>query len=122
MNDTTYASPFSWRYARPALRELFSERERRKLWRAVWIALAESQMRSQTVHVMPERPTALVDLPPDLDAALAIGLVKDPAERFGSIVELRAAIVAALANTLDDDLRARGEDLIARHPWGAVRT
>ncbi len=43
MNDTTYASPFSWRYARPALRELFSERERRKLWRAVWIALAEAQ-------------------------------------------------------------------------------
>ncbi|MDB5073007.1 MAG: hypothetical protein JWM87_4118, partial [Candidatus Eremiobacteraeota bacterium] len=37
VNDTTYASPFSWRYARPSLRELFSERERRKLWRAVWV-------------------------------------------------------------------------------------
>src|SRR5450631_691534 len=49
MNDTTYASPFSWRYGRPALRELFSERERRKLWRAVWIALAESQMQSGLV-------------------------------------------------------------------------
>ena len=43
MNDTTYASPFSWRYARQSLRELFSERERRKLWRAVWVALAEAQ-------------------------------------------------------------------------------
>jgi adenylosuccinate lyase len=49
MNDTTYASPFSWRYARMELRELFSERERRKLWRAVWIALAESQLRSGLV-------------------------------------------------------------------------
>jgi len=49
MNETTYASPFSWRYARVELRELFSERERRKLWRAVWIALAESQMRSGLV-------------------------------------------------------------------------
>ena len=43
MNDTSYASPFSWRYGRPELRELFSERERRKLWRAVWVALAEAQ-------------------------------------------------------------------------------
>ena len=49
MNDTTYASPFSWRYARPALRELFSERERRKLWRAVWVALAEAQQRAGLV-------------------------------------------------------------------------
>jgi adenylosuccinate lyase len=43
VNETSYASPFSWRYASPSLRELFSERERRKLWRAVWVALAESQ-------------------------------------------------------------------------------
>ncbi|GAC1421557.1 MAG: adenylosuccinate lyase [Candidatus Velthaea sp.] len=49
MNETMYASPFSWRYARAELRELFSERERRKLWRAVWIALAESQLRSGLV-------------------------------------------------------------------------
>ncbi len=49
VNDTTYASPFSWRYARPALRELFSERERRKLWRAVWVALAEAQQRAGLV-------------------------------------------------------------------------
>lgn len=49
MNETTYASPFSWRYARVELRELFSERERRKLWRAVWLALAESQLRSGLV-------------------------------------------------------------------------
>ena len=49
VNDTTYASPFSWRYARQALRELFSERERRKLWRAVWVALAEAQQRAGLV-------------------------------------------------------------------------
>jgi adenylosuccinate lyase len=49
MNDTTYASPFSWRYGRPSLRELFSERERRKLWRAVWVALAEAQQRAGLV-------------------------------------------------------------------------
>ncbi len=72
MNDTTYASPFSWRYARPSLRELFSERERRKLWRAVWVALAEAQQRAGLVS-----DAELADLRAhaehvDLDAALAI--------------------------------------------------
>ncbi|MBD5634122.1 MAG: adenylosuccinate lyase [Candidatus Eremiobacteraeota bacterium] len=49
MDDTTYASPFSWRYGRAELRELFSEGERRRLWRAVWVALARSQSRSGLV-------------------------------------------------------------------------
>jgi adenylosuccinate lyase len=72
MSDQTYASPFSWRYGRPELRELFSERQRRKLWRAVWIALAESQSKSGLVT-----PEELADLRAhaeeiDLEAALAI--------------------------------------------------
>lgn len=43
MNHTSYAAPFSWRYGSLELRALFSERERRRLWRMVWIALAEAQ-------------------------------------------------------------------------------
>jgi adenylosuccinate lyase len=43
MDHSTYASPFSWRYGRAELRALFSEATRRRLWRAVWIALAEAQ-------------------------------------------------------------------------------
>jgi adenylosuccinate lyase len=43
MDYTTYASPFSWRYGRSAMRALFSEATRRKLWRAVWVALAEAE-------------------------------------------------------------------------------
>jgi adenylosuccinate lyase len=43
MDYTQYASPFSWRYGRAELRSLFSEETRRKLWRAVWVALAEAQ-------------------------------------------------------------------------------
>ena len=49
MDYTTYTSPFAWRYGREELRRLFAERERRRLWRAVWIALAESQSRSGLV-------------------------------------------------------------------------
>ena len=72
MNDTTYASPFSWRYGRPALRELFSERERRKLWRAVWVALAEAQQRAGLVSQaeLDDLRAHAEDI--DLAAALAI--------------------------------------------------
>ena len=49
MDYTTYASPFSWRYGRVQLRTLFSERERRRLWRAVWVALAQSQHKAGLV-------------------------------------------------------------------------
>ncbi|MGH7707774.1 MAG: adenylosuccinate lyase [Vulcanimicrobiaceae bacterium] len=68
----SYLSPFSWRYGRKELRELFSERERRRLWRALWVALAESQARSGLVSA-----AELADLRAhadaiDIDAALAI--------------------------------------------------
>jgi adenylosuccinate lyase len=43
MDYSAYASPFSWRYGRAELRSLFSEETRRRLWRAVWVALAEAQ-------------------------------------------------------------------------------
>ncbi|HVR46461.1 MAG TPA: adenylosuccinate lyase [Candidatus Binatia bacterium] len=43
MDYSTYASPFSWRYGRAELRTLYSEQMRRRLWRAVWVALAEAQ-------------------------------------------------------------------------------
>lgn len=72
MNDTTYASPFSWRYSRPALRELFSEGERRKLWRAVWVALAEAQQRAGLVTTAELDDLRAHANEIDLEAALAI--------------------------------------------------
>jgi adenylosuccinate lyase len=38
-----YASPFSARYGSVAMRRIFSEKNRRLLWRRIWIALAETQ-------------------------------------------------------------------------------
>lgn len=39
----TYLSPFSWRYAGPEMRRLWSENTKRSLWRKIWIALASAQ-------------------------------------------------------------------------------
>ncbi len=72
MNDAAYASPFSWRYGSEELRALFSERKRRILWRAVWIALAESQLRSGLVTQAELDDLRAHGEQIDLDAALAI--------------------------------------------------
>jgi serine/threonine-protein kinase len=75
----------------------------------------------QTVHVMPQQPSTLAGFHSDVDAVLAIGLVKDPADRFESAAELRTALALALRGELDEATRRRGEAVIERHPWGAVR-
>jgi len=69
---SSYASSFSWRYGRKELRELFSEQERRRLWRQVWVALATSQAKSGLITA-----EELADIKAhaheiDIDAAIAI--------------------------------------------------
>lgn len=39
----TYLSPFSWRYGSAEMRHLWSEEHKRRVWRQLWIALAEAQ-------------------------------------------------------------------------------
>ncbi len=39
----TFLSPFSWRYGSPAMRHIWSEVHKRRLWRRIWLALAEAQ-------------------------------------------------------------------------------
>jgi adenylosuccinate lyase len=36
-----YLSPFSWRYASPQMRSVWSEVNKRRLWRQIWLKLAE---------------------------------------------------------------------------------
>ena len=39
----THLSPFTWRYGSDEMRSLWSETHKRRLWRRVWVALAEAQ-------------------------------------------------------------------------------
>ena len=45
----TYVSPFSWRYASPEMRSIWSEQHRRRLMRRVWLALAQAQQQAGLV-------------------------------------------------------------------------
>ena len=38
-----YTSPFSWRYGSEKMRKIFSEENKYRLWRKVWVALARAQ-------------------------------------------------------------------------------
>lgn len=39
----TYVSPLNWRYGSDRMRRLWSEAYKRRLWRRIWVALAEAQ-------------------------------------------------------------------------------
>ncbi len=67
----SYQSPFSWRYGSPEMREIWGERNKRLLWRRLWIALAEAQTRVNLVT--PEQVQELkknagkIDIPRSLE-------------------------------------------------------
>ena len=44
-NPDPYISPFTWRYGTPAMRQIWSEVEARRLYRHIWVALARVQSR-----------------------------------------------------------------------------
>ncbi len=72
MDYRTYASPFSWRYGRAELRALFSEETRRRLWRAVWVALAEAEKAQGLLDEAEVEDLRAHAGEIDIDAALAI--------------------------------------------------
>ncbi len=45
----TYSSPFSWRYGSEEMRKIFSEENKYKLWRKIWVELARAQSKENLV-------------------------------------------------------------------------
>jgi adenylosuccinate lyase len=39
----TYLSPLTWRYGSEEMRRIWSEEQKRLLWRRIWVSLAEAQ-------------------------------------------------------------------------------
>ncbi len=46
INFNIYQSPFTWRYGSDEMRSIFSESNKRKTWRRVWVALARVQTKA----------------------------------------------------------------------------
>lgn len=73
----------------------------------------------RVVYHQPTCPGELVQLPIDMELVLAIGLAKDPADRFADVDELGRAMRAAHEGQLDDATRAKGWALVKAQPWGS---
>ena len=58
-----YQSPYSWRYGSAAMRHVWSEVEKRRIWRQIWVALAEAQLSAGLVT-----PDQVADLKETLKA------------------------------------------------------
>jgi len=72
----------------------------------------------EVVYRVPAQPSLLAPLPIDVDRVLAIGLAKHPSDRFETALELARWFAAAVEDGLDLAQRRRGDDVIARYPWG----
>ena len=48
-DHNTYLSPFTWRYGSQEMRRIWSEEHKRRLWRRIWVALAEAQHEAELV-------------------------------------------------------------------------
>jgi hypothetical protein len=70
------------------------------------------------VYRIPSQPSLLASLPGDIDRVLAIGLAKNPSDRFATALELSRWFSLAIDNALDPEQRRRGDEIIARYPWG----
>lgn len=46
---SNYESPFSWRYGSDKMRQIFSEQNKYKLWRKIWVELAKAQSKYDLV-------------------------------------------------------------------------
>jgi serine/threonine-protein kinase len=70
------------------------------------------------VYRVPTQPSILAPVPGDVDRVLALGLAKDPNDRFATAAELSVWFALAVHDGLSPEQRRRAEDVITRNPWG----
>jgi adenylosuccinate lyase len=66
----TYLSPLTWRYGSDEMRYIWSEENKRRIWRRIWVALAEAQ--SELGLVTPGQVADLRAHAGDVDVARAL--------------------------------------------------
>ncbi len=71
-NFESYQSPFSWRYGSPEMRSLWGEVNKRRLWRRLWVALAQAQVEFDLVTPAQVEELKAHAAEIDMDQALAV--------------------------------------------------
>ncbi|MBE0699413.1 MAG: adenylosuccinate lyase [Anaerolineaceae bacterium] len=112
-----YQSPYSWRYASEEMRYIWSENNKRRLWRQLWVALAQAE--SEYGLVLPDQVEDLrahaeeIDIPRALqiEAEIHHDLMAE-VKAFGEKCTLGTGIIHLGATSMDiednaDALRLR---------------
>ena len=112
----TFLSPFTWRYASAEMRAIWSEVNKRRLWRRIWVALAEVQAEYGLVT-----PAQVADLKAhmseiDLPKALEVEMEKLTAAAYRALEKARLMMgrehvewaALAASKTVDVHLKLRG--------------
>lgn len=71
-DHATFLSPFTWRYGSSEMRVLWSEVHKRRLWRRLWIALAQAQQHAGLVTLEQVRDLQAHAEDIDIDASEAL--------------------------------------------------
>jgi len=79
-------------------------------------------MMYQVVHRQPDRPGSFLDLPEDVELALALALTKDKNQRFGSVTRFALALHSARSGCLPHALRDAARRALRAEPWGSEGT
>jgi adenylosuccinate lyase len=69
-----YQSPFSWRYGSPQMRQVWGEKNKRLIWRRLWVAMAKAQVEMNLVTR--EQVQDLEDHALDVDVPRALEIEK----------------------------------------------
>ncbi len=96
-STSSYQSPFSQRYGTDAMRAIWSERNKRLLWRRLWVALAETQLELSIVQV------------PQVD---------DLRAHVDDVTEVSIARALAIENEIHHDLMAEVRTYAEQCPVG----
>jgi len=120
-----YISPFSWRYGSDEMRRIWSEVHKRRLWRRIWVALADVQAEAglvtpaQVADLVAHRDEINWERAQEIEAQLHHDLmaeVRAYAEQCpvgGGIIHLGATSMDIEDNA--DALRLRDSLLLIRH-------
>jgi serine/threonine-protein kinase len=69
------------------------------------------------VHTPPPQPSAIVQMPIEVELVLAIAMAKGREDRFQRAEDLAEAFAQASKGALDTKTRDRGLKMVAKHPW-----
>lgn len=72
------------------------------------------------VYGTPPQPSVLASVDPAVDLVLAVGMAKEPGQRFSTGQAFAVALEAAMQGHIDASLRRHAEDVLRVNPWGML--